>query len=257
MRPKIYWIAFISLLRKEIKRFLRIWVQTLLPPLITMTLYFLIFGNLIGQRLGDIEGFSYMQYIAPGLIMMSVITGAYTNVVTSLFGMRFQRSIEELLVAPLPNSLLLSGFIAGGVARGLLVGLLVTALALCFTQLQVHNFFVLLAIVPMTTILFSLAGFTNALFAKTFDDVSLIPTFVLTPLTYLGGIFYSIHVLPPFWQQVSLFNPILYIVNSFRYGLLGVTDIPVIQALIVIFFCCLALFFLNLYLLNRGKGIRT
>ncbi|MES2998006.1 MAG: ABC transporter permease [Pseudomonadota bacterium] len=257
MRAKIYWIAFISLLRKEITRFLRIWVQTLLPPLVTMTLYFLIFGGLIGQRLGNIEGFSYMQYIAPGLIMMSVITAAYSNVVTSFFGMRFQRSIEELIIAPLPNVLLLSGFVAGGVARGLLVGLLVTILALFFTHLEVHNVFVLLAIVPMTTILFSLAGFTNALFAKSFDDVSLVPTFILTPLTYLGGVFYSIHLLPSFWRQISLFNPILYIVNAFRYGLLGISDIPVLQALIIIFCCCVGLFFLNLYLLNRGKGIRT
>ncbi|MGC1854582.1 MAG: ABC transporter permease [Candidatus Aquirickettsiella sp.] len=257
MQAKVYWIAFISLLRKEIKRFLRIWVQTLLPPLVTMTLYFLIFGNLVGQRLGNIQGYSYMQYIAPGLIMMSVITAAYTNVVTSFFGMRFQRSIEELIVAPLPNYLLLSGFVAGGVARGLLVGVLVTILALFFTQLHVFNIFVLLAIVPMTTILFSLAGFTNALFAKTFDDVSIVPTFVLTPLTYLGGIFYSIDLLPSFWRHLSLFNPILYIVNSFRYGLLGISDIPVISALTIIFFSCVILFFINLYLLNRGKGIRT
>lgn len=257
MQAKVYWIAFISLLRKEIKRFLRIWVQTLLPPLVTMTLYFLIFGNLIGQRLGNIEGYSYMQYIAPGLIMMSVITAAYTNVVTSFFGMRFQRSIEELIVAPLPNYLLLAGFVAGGVARGLLVGVLVTILALFFTQLHVYNIFVLLAIVPMTTILFSLAGFTNALFAKTFDDVSIVPTFVLTPLTYLGGIFYSIDLLPSFWRHISLFNPILYIVNSFRYGLLGISDIPVVTALSIIFLSCVVLFFINLYLLNHGKGIRT
>jgi ABC-2 type transport system permease protein len=257
MRAKIYWIAFTSLLRKEVKRFLRIWVQTLLPPLVTTGLYFLIFGSLLGQRLGAIEGFSYMQYIAPGLIMMSVITAAYTNVVTSFFGMRFQRSIEELLVAPLPNSLLLSGFVAGGVARGLLVGVLITLLALLFTHLQVHNIFVLCAIVAMTTIFFALAGFTNALFAKTFDDISLVPTFVLTPLTYLGGVFYSIHLLPSFWRHLSLFNPILYIVNAFRYSLLGISDIPVLRALMIVFFCCLGLFFLNLYLLNKGKGIRT
>ncbi len=257
MQAKIYWIAFITLLRKEIKRFLRIWVQTLLPPLVTMTLYFLIFGHLVGQRIGRIEGYSYMQYIAPGLIMMSIITAAYTNVVTSFFGMRFQRSIEELIVAPLPNYLLLFGFVAGGVARGLLVGFLVTILALFFTQLHITNIWVLLAIVPMTTILFSLAGFTNALFAKTFDDISLVPTFVLTPLTYLGGVFYSIHLLPSFWQYLSLFNPILYIVNSFRYSILGVTDIPVLLALMIIFFSCTGLFFINLYLLNRGKGIRT
>lgn len=257
MRAKNYWVSFSSLLHKEIKRFLRIWVQTLLPPLITMGLYFLIFGNLIGSRLGTVNGFSYTQYIASGLIMMSVITAAYTNVVTSFFGMRFQRSIEELIVAPLPNALLLSGFVAGGVVRGLFVGLLVTLLALFFTHLPVHSVFVLFMIVPMTAILFSLAGFTNGLFAKTFDDVSLVPTFVLTPLTYLGGVFYSIHILPPFWQTLSLFNPILYIVNIFRFGLLGVSDIPVIQALIIIFICCLILFFINLYLLNKGIGIRS
>jgi ABC-2 type transport system permease protein len=257
MQAKIYIVGFLSLLRKEIKRFLRIWVQTLLPPLVTVTLYFIIFGGLIGQRLGNIAGFSYMQYIAPGLIMMSVITAAYTNVVTSFFGMRFQRSIEELVVSPLPNVLLLSGFVAGGVVRGLLVGLLVTVLALFFTHLQVHNVLVLLAIVPMTTILFSLAGFTNALFARTFDDIALIPTFILTPLTYLGGVFYSIHLLPVFWQRLSLFNPILHIVNVFRYGLLGVSDIPVPLALIIIFCCCFALFFINFYLLKIGKGIRT
>lgn len=257
MQAKIYWIAFVSLLRKEIKRFLRIWVQTLLPPLVNIGLYFLIFGNLVGQRLGPIEGYTYIQYIAPGLIMMAVITASYANVVTSFFGMRFQRSIEELLVAPLPNYLLLSGFVAGGVARGLFVGLLVTMLALFFTKLHIYNIFVLLAIVPMTTILFSLAGFTNALFAKTFDDVSIVPTFVLTPLTYLGGIFYSIDLLPSFWRHLSLFNPILYIVNSFRYGLLGISDISVRTALAIIFVSCVLLFFINLYLLRRGKGIRT
>lgn len=257
MQAKIYWIAFTSLLRKEIKRFLRIWMQTLLPPLVTMTLYFLIFGHLIGQRLGSIQGYSYIQYIAPGLIMMSVITAAYTNVVTSFFGMRFQRSIEELVVAPLPNYLLLFGFVAGGVARGLLVGLLVTLLALFFTHLQVVHFLVLLAIVPVTTILFSLAGFTNGLFAKTFDDVSIIPTFVLTPLTYFGGIFYSIDLLPSFWRHLSLLNPILYIVNSFRYALLGISDISVISALTILFMCCVLLFLINLYFLNRGVGIRS
>lgn len=257
MQAKVYWIAFTSLLRKEIKRFLRIWVQTLLPPLVTMTLYFLIFGRLVGQRLGPIQGYNYIQYIAPGLIMMSVITAAYTNVVTSFFGMRFQRSIEELMVAPLPNYLLLSGFVAGGVARGLLVGLLVTLLALFFTHLQIMHVGVLLVIVPLTTILFSLAGFTNGLFAKTFDDVSIIPTFVLTPLTYLGGVFYSIDLLPSFWRHCSLLNPILYIVNSFRYALLGISDISVVAALTILLICCIALFVTNLYCLNRGIGIRS
>jgi len=255
MKINIYAVAFFSLLRREIKRFFRIWVQTLLPPLVSTALYFLIFGGLIGQHVGSIQGFSYMQYIAPGLIMMSVIIASYTNVVSSLFGMRFQRSIEELIVSPLPNVLLLIGFVAGGVVRGSVVGLLVTVLALFFTHLQVHSVMVLLAIVSMTTILFSLAGFTNALFARKFDDISLIPTFVLTPLTYLGGVFYSIHALPDFWMHLSLFNPILYIVNAFRYGLLGVSDIPVLHALMIVTCCCLALFLLNFYLLQIGKGI--
>jgi ABC-2 type transport system permease protein len=254
---KRYLIAFLALLRKEIKRFLRIWSQTLLPPLISTGLYFLIFGGLIGQRLGKIQGFTYMQYIAPGLIMMSVITAAYSNVVTSVYGMRFQRSIEELIVAPLPNGLLLGGFVAGGVVRGLLVGLLITLLASFFTHLSIYDFAVLCAIVPLTTILFSLAGFANALFAKSFDDISIVPTFVLTPLTYLGGVFYSIHLLPPFWQKVSLFNPILYIVNAFRYALLGISDISVLKALLVISLCCLVLFIINLRLLSKGQGIRT
>lgn len=252
-----YALAFWALLRKEIKRFLRIWSQTLLPPLISTGLYFLIFGGLIGQRLGQIQGFTYMQYIAPGLIMMSVITAAYTNVVTSVYGMRFQRSIEELLIAPLPNVLLLGGFVAGGVARGLLVGVLITGLASFFTHLPIHNLWVLVTIVPLTTVLFSLAGFANALFAKSFDDISIVPTFVLTPLTYLGGVFYSIHLLPVFWQKLSLFNPILYIVNAFRYALLGISDIPVFKALFVILACCILLFLVNLHLLKKGQGIRT
>jgi len=257
MNKHVYLVAFLTIIRKETTRFLRIWTQTLLPPLVTMTLYFMIFGNLIGSQVGGVQGFSYMQYIAPGLIMMSVITNAYTNVVFSVFSMRFQKSIEEMLISPIPNSLLLTGFVAGGILRGLITGLLVTVLALFFTHLHVHNIFIIIMISLTTTTLFSLAGFTNALFAKKFDDVSIIPTFVLTPLTYLGGVFYSIQMLGPIWQKISLFNPILYIVNAFRYGILGVSDIPPYYALSITFICCIALFWLNVRLLNKGVGIRT
>ena len=254
---RIYLIAFLTLLRKETRRFIRIWIQTLLPSLITMTLYFLIFGRLIGSQLSPIQGFNYMQYIAPGLIMMSIITNAYLNTVSSLFSVRFQKSIEELLVSPLPNALLLLGFVAGGMVRGLTVGLFVTLLTLLFTHLIVHSWGMTLIIAVITTLLFSLAGFTNALFAKKFDDISIIPTFVLTPLTYLGGVFYSLSSLSPAWQVVSLFNPILYIINAFRYGILGISDIPVYPALIVSIFFCVALFGLNWYLLKKGIGLRA
>jgi ABC-2 type transport system permease protein len=257
MNSKIYWIAFLTILRKESTRFFRIWIQTLLPPAITMTLYFLIFGNLLGSQIGRIAGFTYMQYIAPGLIMMSVITNAYTNVVSSFYGMRFQKSVEELLVAPLPNALLLLGFVAGGVMRGLIVGLIVTVIALFFTHLTIYNLLAIIVVVLFAAILFALAGFTNALFAKKFDDITIIPTFVLTPLTYLGGVFYSIQLLPDFWRHLSFLNPILYMVNAFRYGILGVSDVSVVSALSLLAVCCVALFWLNVHLLNKGVGIRS
>ncbi len=210
------WIAFTTIVIKEIRRFTRIWGQTLLPPAITMTLYFIIFGNLIGSRIGEMGGFNYMEFIVPGLIMMSVITNSYGNVVSSFFSTKFQRNIEELLVSPIPNWVILSGYVVGGVSRGLAVGLIVTLLSLFFTQLQIHNLWVTVATVALTSVLFSLGGFINAIFANSFDDVSIIPTFILTPLTYLGGVFYSIQLLPEFWQMVSQLNPILYMVNTFR-----------------------------------------
>ena len=252
-----YFIAFSTLVNKEISRFMRIWLQTVLPPAITMALYFVIFGNLIGPRIGQMHGFDYMQYIAPGLIMMSVITNAYSNVVSSLFGAKFQRHIEELLVSPMPNLLLLLGFVAGGIARGVVVGVVVTATALCFTEIHVEHWLTTLAVVVLTAALFSLAGFINALFAKKFDDISIVPTFILTPLTYLGGVFYSIDMLSPFWQNVSLGNPILYMVNAFRYGMLGVSDIDIGIAFAVIVAFCVALFVLSMWLLKRGVGLRT
>jgi len=256
MRVRENTIALVTLVRKEYLRIVRIWVQTLVPPAITMTLYFVIFGNLIGRRIGEMGGFTYMEYIAPGLIMMSVITNAYGNVVSSFFGAKFARHIEEMLVSPMPNSLILIGHVAGGVVRGLLVGALVTIIALFFTDLRPVNPAITLSVVFLTAIVFSLAGMLNAIFAKKFDDISIIPTFVLTPLTYLGGVFYSINLLPEFWQKVSLANPILYMVNAFRYGILGTSDIGIGVAYGIIFLFIGGLYFLAWSLLQSGYGIR-
>ena len=249
-------IAIRTIVRKEVSRVLRIWVQTIVPPAITMTLYFIIFGNLIGRRIGTMDGFDYMAYIAPGLIMMSVITNSYGNVVSSFFGAKFGRHIEEMLVSPMSNASIIIGHIAGGVIRGLLVGFLVTIIALFFTRLSVQHPFITVTIVLLSSIVFSLAGFINAIFAKKFDDISIVPTFVLTPLTYLGGVFYSISLLPEFWQGVSKANPILYMVNAFRYGILGTSDISIVTAYIMLIAFTAILFTVCLLLMNRGVGIR-
>ncbi len=257
MRIRDHYIALSTIVHKEIRRFLRIWMQTLLPPAITMTLYFIIFGNLIGSRIGEMGGFGYMEFIVPGLIMMSVITNSYGNVVSSFYGAKFQRNIEEMMVAPVPPSVILIGFVLGGVARGLGVGVIVTCLSLFFTDLQIHNLAVVVTVVFLTAIVFALGGFINAIYANSFDDISIIPVFVLTPLTYLGGVFYSIQLLPEFWQQVSQINPILYMVNTFRYGILGVSDIDLRLAFSIILIFIAALYSYALYLLRTGKGIRT
>lgn len=252
-----YFIGFQTIALKEIRRFLRIWMQTILPAAITMTLYLIIFGNLIGSRIGEMGGYRYIEFIVPGIIMMAVITNSYSNVVSSFFGARFQRHVEEMLISPLPNYLILLGYVSGGVTRGLLVGLAVTGVSLFFTELRVSNLFVTALVVLLTATLFSLAGFINAIFARNFDDVSIIPTFILTPLTYLGGVFYSIHMLPEFWQKASLLNPILYMVDAFRYGVLGTSDIAIVTAFVIIFVFIGILFFTCLYLLERGVGVRT
>ncbi|MEZ5539517.1 MAG: ABC transporter permease [Pseudomonadales bacterium] len=250
MNSRETWIAFYTILTKEVRRFMRIWMQTLLPPAITTGLYFVIFGTLIGGRIGEMQGFSYIQFVVPGLVMMSVLTNAYSNVVSSFFSVKFQRSIEELLIAPVPNWAILAGYVAGGVARGICVGIVVTLLSLFFTQLHVQHWFIMISAVLLTSILFSLAGLINAIYARNFDDVSIIPTFVLTPLTYLGGVFYSVDLLPPFWKALSLMNPIIYMVNAFRYGMLGITDVNIAFSLGMIFvFSCVAGFF-ALRLLN-------
>ena len=250
------WIGLKTLVRKEVVRIIRIWIQTIVPPAITMTLYFIIFGNLIGRRIGSMGGFDYMQYIAPGLIMMSVITNSYGNVVSSFFGAKFARHVEEMLVSPMSNATVIMGHVAGGVFRGLLVGALVTVVALFFTKLEVQHPLITLSIVILSSTVFALAGFINAVFARKFDDISIVPTFVLTPLTYLGGVFYSISLLPEFWQKVSLANPIIYMVNAFRYGILGVSDINIIYAYLIVGLFVVGLFSVSLALLNRGVGIR-
>lgn len=256
MIPRHYRIAFTTIMLKEMRRFLRIWVQTILPPMITTALYFVIFGKMIGSQLAPIEGFSYMDYIVPGLIMMTVITNSYANVVSSFYGSKFQRYVEELLVAPIPHSLILLGFISGGVARGLIVGGMVTIVAGFFVDLHSYNIWVSLSVVLLTSILFALGGFINAVYAKSFDDISIIPTFVLTPLTYLGGIFYSVTMLPGIWQDISLANPILYMINAFRYGMLGVSDISLGTAYAVTVLFIVVLYSYSLWLLKRGVGLR-
>lgn len=257
MNPQEIWIALSTIVRKEIRRFTRIWVQTLIPPAITMALYFVIFGSLIGSRIGEMGGFDYMSYIVPGLIMMSVITNSYSNVVSSFFSSKFQHQIEELLVSPTPNWVILVGYLIGGMGRGLMVGVIVTLLSLFFTQLQIAHLGITVAIILLTSLLFSLGGFINGIFARSFDDISIIPTFVLTPLTYLGGVFYSIQLLPEFWQKVSMANPILYMVNSFRYGILGVSDINVGFAFAMISLFVVGMFIFALHLLKNSKGLRT
>ena len=251
-----YSVALKSIWIKECIRFLRIWVQTLVPPAITMTLYFVIFGSLIGARIGEMGGFSYMEFIVPGLIMMSVITNSYSNVASSFYSTKFQKSIEELLVAPVPNYIIVLGYMGGGMARGMLVGLIVTIVSLFFVDIQIHNVFVIIATVVLTSAVFALGGLINAVYANSFDDISIIPTFVLTPLTYLGGVFYSITLLPEFWQGVSQANPIIYMVNAFRFGFLGVSDVSIYTSFTVLLVLITGLFITALTLIRRGIGLR-
>jgi len=251
------YIALKTIVSKEILRFMRIWVQTILPPTITTALYFVIFGRLIGPQIGQMQGYDYMDYIVPGLIMMGVITNSYANVVSSFYGSKFQHNIEELLVSPVPNYIILIGYITGGVCRGLVVGVAVTLVAWFFSDLRFFNIPVLISTVLLTAILFSLAGLINGVYARSFDDISIVPTFILTPLTYLGGIFYSIDMLPEFWQDASLANPILYMVNTFRYGFLGITDIPLLTSYSIIIGFIIILYVFSLHLLNKGHGTRT
>lgn len=250
------FIAFQTILVKEVRRFTRIWLQTLVPPAITIGLYFLIFGNLIGRRIGEMGGYNYIDFIVPGLIMMAVIQNAYANVSSSFFSNKFQRCIEEILVSPVPNYVILLGFVAGGMARGLMVGVIVTIMSFIFTDLHIEHIGLTLLVVLQTAMVFALAGFINALFANTFDDISIIPTFVLTPLIYLGGVFYSVELLPEFGQWISALNPVLYMINTFRFGILGTSDVNVWWALGMLFLFSGILFTTAIVLLRRGTGLR-
>ncbi len=248
--------AYKTIVIKEVLRFTRIWIQTLIPPAITMGLYFIIFGQLIGSQLSNINGYSYMDYIVPGLIIMSIITNSYANVVSSFYGTKFHHHIEELLVSPVANITIIAGYVSGGIVRGLTVGIIVTLVSLFFTKISIDSYIITFFIAFLTATLFSLAGLINAIFANSFDDISIVPTFVLTPLTYLGGVFYSIEMLPEFWRNVSLFNPVLYMVNGFRMGMLGVSDASLAQAIIIILIFIVLLTTICLWLLHKGIGIK-
>ncbi|GGC97449.1 ABC transporter permease [Enterococcus wangshanyuanii] len=253
----LYFTALKSLAVKETNRYLRIWVQTLVPPVITTSLYFIIFGKMIGGRIGDMGGFSYMEFIVPGLIMMSAITSSYSNVSSSFFSQKFQKNIEELLVAPVPTHVIIWGFVFGGLGRSVLVGTLVTMISLFFVPLHVYSWFMVIVTLLMTAILFSLAGLLNGIFAQSFDDVSIVPTFVLQPLTYLGGVFYAISMLPPFWQAVSKINPIVYMISGFRFGFLGTEDVPVALSLAILILFIVVLYSVCWYLIDKGRGLRS
>ena len=251
------YIALLTIVRKEVRRYLRIWSQTLLPSAITMSLYYVIFGSLIGSRIGQMGGYSYMEFVVPGLIMMAIVTNSYANVASSFFGAKFNHSVEELLVSPVPSYVILWGYVIGGVTRGVLVAIIVTAVSLFFTKLAINNIWIVLAVVILTSILFALFGFINGVFANTFDDISIVPTFVLTPLTYLGGVFYSLELLPEFWANVSRANPLVYVVNAFRYGMLGVSDVNIQVAFAMIVVFVVSAYLYSLYLLNSGKRLRS
>jgi ABC-2 type transport system permease protein len=255
-RARADWVGFSTIIIREFNRIVRIWGQTIVPPVVTATLYFVIFGSLIGRRVGQVAGYDYMQFIAPGLIMMTVITNSYGNVVSSFFGAKFGKHLEELLVSPMPNWLILTGYISGGVLRGLLVGSVVTIVAFFFTHFTVTHVLAIISAVLLTSIVFALGGFINALFAKNFDQISWFPTFVLAPLTYLGGVFYSVQMLPPWALTVSRANPILYMVSAFRYGFLGTSDVDLRLAYGIMLSAVVLMFLLAVTLLNRGTGIR-
>ena len=254
---KTYWIGYQTIVIKELTRILRIWAQTLIPPAITMSLYFVIFGQLIGRRIGEMGGMPYMDFIVPGLIMLTVITNAYGNITSSFFGAKFGKHIEELLISPLPPLLILAGYVTGAVVRALLVGVIVLIVASFFSDFTIHNLPITLAVVVLTAIVFALAGFINATFAQKFDDITIIPTFVLQPMTYLGGVFFSVELLPSVWEKIAMANPILYMVNAFRYGMLGITDVSLSIAFVIIFSFGIVLGAICLTLLKRGTGLRT
>jgi ABC-2 type transport system permease protein len=257
MSGRQLWIAFSTIVVKEVVRFLRIWTQTILPPAITMGIYFVVFGRFLGDRIQDFGQFSYIEFIVPGLIMMSVITNSFSNVASSFFSAKFQRSVEEMLVSPMPDWLLISAYVTGGAVRGVMTGLVVLGISLFFTKLTLHSLGLVLVFLVLTALTFSTAGFANGMLASKFDDIAIVPTFILTPLTYFGGVFYSIDLLPEFWRTLSKANPILYMVNGLRYGFLGVSDIPVMTGIVILLGFLVATFGMSLVLMKRGHGLRA
>jgi len=253
----VNWIAFKTLVVKEIRRFMRIWIQTIVPPAVSAVLYMTIFGTLIGTRIGEMDGHPYINFVVPGIIMMSIITNSYSNAVSSFFGAKFQNSIEEMLIAPIHNWVILAGFVVGGVCRGLAVGALVAAVSMFYTRITIENPLITIMVVVLTSTLFAIGGVINSVYAKSFDDISIIPNFVLTPLTYLGGIFYSVKLLPDFWYGVSLLNPVLYMINGFRYGILGSSDFPIWWSFFIIVVFIIVLAAIALHLMNKGVGIKS
>lgn len=257
MNRQQLWVAFTTIVKKEVVRFLRIWTQTILPPAITMGIYFVVFGRFLGDRIQNFGDFTYIEFIVPGLVMMAVITNSFTNVASSFFSSKFQRSVEEMLVSPIPDWLLVSAYVVGGAVRGIMVGIMVLVVSLFFTKLSIHSLPLVIVFLILTALTFSTAGFANGMMASKFDDIAIVPTFVLTPLTYFGGVFYSIDLLPDFWRNLSKANPILYMVNGLRYGFLGVSDIPVGAGLAMLTFFFIATFGLCLVLMKKGKGLRS
>lgn len=251
------WISFCTIARKEVIRFLRIWKQTLLPPVITQSLYFVIFGAFIGSQIGDINGVSYMAFLVPGLVMMSVINSSFMNVVSSFFGSKFQKNYEELMVSPTPNWVVVAGYISGGVLRGLMVGVIVFLVSAIFVQIDIFNIALVFLFVILTSVLFSVGGLINAIFSKKFDDISIFSSFILLPLTYFGGVFYSISDLPAFWQTASKFNPILYMIDGFRYGFHGFADVSVWTSVGLLIVFTVVLLSVALYLMKKGIGLRA
>ncbi len=251
------WVAYKTIVIKEILRFSRIWVQTIFPPIITTSLYLLIFGGLMGERIGPMQGVDYLHCIIPGIILMTVIQNAYANTVSSFFLAKFNHSIEELLISPVSYWIILLGYVSGGVARGFSVGLGVFIAVSFFVDLSIHSIGIVLITFLLTAVLFSLAGFINAVFAQSFDDISIVPTFILMPMTYLGGMFYSIEILPEFWQMLSKFNPIYYMVDSFRMGFLGSSTTDFVTSMMVLTSMIILLAIVAFYLLKRGVNIKT
>lgn len=251
------WIAYRTIVVKEVLRFSRIWVQTIFPPIITTSLYFLIFGGLMGARIGQMQGVDYLQFIIPSVILMTVIQNAYSNTVSSFFLAKFNHSIEELLVSPVPYWVILLGYISGGVLRGLIVGISVFITVYLFVDFEIYSIAITLTVFVLTAILFALAGFINAIFAKSFDDISIVPTFVLLPMIYLGGMFYSINILPEFWQDVSKFNPIYYMVDGFRLGFLGSSNSDFLTSISIVLLMIGLLAVVAFYLLKKGVNIKT